>query len=69
MADYSTEIAHLEKVINAAMRRVSTDGLSTDFDLEAARKRLAALRKLDDAQRAAGLVRPTVTRIRLDSAW
>lgn len=67
MADHSKEIAELEALINGAVDSVSTDGLSTKFNLARARQRLKELRSEDDNSKA--LVRPTVTGMRLGGAW
>lgn len=48
MADYSTEIARLEAILNAGAKSVTTDGQKVDYDFDAIRKRLAELRALDD---------------------
>lgn len=63
---YEAEILRLETLINSATTSVSTDGLSTSFDLEEAKKRLAELRRLaGDTQ----MVRPRVVRVRLGGSW
>lgn len=66
MADYSIEIAALEAILNSGANSVSTDGLSTSYDLESVRKRLAELKAKDDASINAGNARPRIARIRLD---
>ena len=66
MADYSAEIQRLEELINSATNSVSTDGLSTNFNLEQARKRLAELYRLQGETK---LVRPRVVRVRLGGGW
>jgi len=58
---YEAEILRLETLINNATTSVSTDGLSTSFDLEQARKRLAELYRLQGDT----MVRPRVVRVRL----
>jgi hypothetical protein len=62
MADYSQEIAYLESVLNDAVSRVEVGETTTVLDLDAARKRLAELRGLDDDSAAAGRTRPRVFR-------
>jgi hypothetical protein len=64
--DYSAEIQQLEQLINSASSSVSTDGLSTSFDLDHAKKRLAELRRL---QGDLTLVRPKVATLNLGGAW
>lgn len=64
---YQQEIAQLEQLINSATKAVSTDGLSTSFDLEHAQKRLAELRRL--AATDMTLVRPKVASLNLGGAW
>jgi hypothetical protein len=64
--DYRREIQQLEALINSASTSVSTDGLSTSFDLDKARKRLAELRRLQGDLR---LVRPKVASLNLGGAW
>lgn len=66
MADYSIEIAALEAILNSGANSVSTDGLSTSYDLESVRKRLAELKAKDDASINNGNARPRIARIRLD---
>lgn len=65
MADHSVEIAALEALLNSAASSTSVDGLSTTFDLEAARIRLQELKATDDATLASGRVRPTKATIRM----
>lgn len=65
MADYSIEIAALEAILNSGASSVSTDGLSTSYDLDSVRKRLAELQAQDDASVNAGKARPRIARIRL----
>lgn len=48
MADYSAEIAQLKTLINAGVDTVTTDGQTTRFDIDAARKRLAELEAATD---------------------
>jgi hypothetical protein len=59
---FEAEILRLETLINSATNSVSTDGLSTSFDLEAAKKRLAELYLLAGQTT---MVRPRVVRVRL----
>jgi hypothetical protein len=66
MPDFSAEIAQLEQLINSATNSVSTDGLSTNFNLEHATKRLAELRRL---QGDLSMVRPKVSTMNLGGAW
>lgn len=69
MPNFSQEIAYLESVLNGATSRVDVAETSTFLDLDAARRRLAELRALDDGSIAAGRTRPRVFRTRLDCAW
>lgn len=48
MAGYEKEISDLEALLNSGAKDVSTDGQRTSFDLEVARDRLAALRRLSN---------------------
>jgi hypothetical protein len=65
MPDYSVEIAALEAILNSGAQSISTDGLSTTYDLAQVRKRLAELKAKDDATIASGNSRPRIARIRL----
>lgn len=67
MANYQTEIAALEAILNAGTSRVSVDGLSTEFDLEAVQRRLTELKRKDQGEIVKGNVRPVASTIRLDS--
>jgi hypothetical protein len=69
MADYSAEIELLESIVNGAATSVNVDGTSTQWDLAAAKKRLAELRNLDADSIAAGRTRPRVFKLNLDGAW
>lgn len=62
---YEAEILQLETLINSATTSVSTDGLSTSFDLDKAQKRLAELLRLQGST----MVRPRVVRVRLGGSW
>jgi hypothetical protein len=64
--DYSAEILNLEQLVNAATASVSADGLSTSFDLDKAKKRLAELYRL---QGETTMVRPRIVRVRLGGNW
>jgi hypothetical protein len=66
MPDFSAEIAQLEMLINSAATNVSADGLSTAFDLEHAKNRLAELRRLQNDLR---LVRPRIATLNLEACW
>jgi hypothetical protein len=66
MADYSQEISTLEALVNSATTSVSADGLSTSFDLDAAKKRLLELRRLQGDWQ---LVRPRVATLNLEGCW
>ena len=63
---YEAEIAQLEALINSATTSVSTDGLSTTFDLDKAERRLAELLRL---QGETTMVRPRIARVRLGGCW
>jgi hypothetical protein len=63
---YEAEILQLEALVNSATTSVSTDGLSTAFDLDEAKKRLAELRRLNGDTT---LVRPRMARVRLGGCW
>ena len=62
MANNAKKIAELEAIIQSGASRVSTDGTSTDFDLDAARQQLRRLREQDDAQQGR---RPVVASLNL----
>ena len=66
MADYSAEIAQIETILNSGTRSVSVDGMSTAYDHDSLRKRLAELRALDDSTLAAGKARPKNATIKLN---
>ena len=46
---YETEIAQLEAILNAGTSDVTVDGVRTTFDLDSVRRRLAELRRKQDA--------------------
>lgn len=48
---YEDEIAELESLLNDAASNVAVDGVGVTFDLEAARRRLAQLKRQQDATR------------------
>jgi hypothetical protein len=48
MPSYAAEIAELEQLLSSAVKDTSADGVRTSFDLDAARKRLAELKALQD---------------------
>lgn len=56
--DYSKEITRLEAIVNGATTSVSTDGLSTTFDLDAARTQLAELKRKQGSKSAKSLTKP-----------
>lgn len=58
MADNSAEIARLEAILSDGIQSQSVDGLSATRDLTEIRRRLAELRRDDDASIAAGKSRP-----------
>ena len=62
MPDNSAKIAELEALIQGATRRVTTDGTTTDFDLDKAREELRRLREQDTTQRGR---RPVISTINL----
>jgi hypothetical protein len=66
VADYSTEIAALEAILNAGTSSVSVDGMRVQHDLESVRKRLAELKALDDSIVAQGKRRPPSARVKLN---
>jgi hypothetical protein len=65
--DNSAEITVLEAILNSGAKSISTDGLSTEFDLDAVRKRLSELRQ----QQAPDLTRtrPRASTIDLSQVW
>jgi hypothetical protein len=65
--DYVREIAHLEQMINASTKGVTTEGVRTDFDLDQARRRLAELRRLSDPNHRS--VRPVVSSLNLGGCF
>lgn len=66
MADYSSEIAAIETILNAGAKSTSVDGLSVQYDFAALRKRLAELKALDDATLQAGNQRPKRATIKMN---
>lgn len=50
MADNTAEIALLRKILNSGTGRVTVDGETVQYDLEAARKRLNELVATDDTE-------------------
>lgn len=46
---YETEIANLEAILNAGASQVSVDGRNVAYDFDAIRRRLAELRRKQDA--------------------
>ena len=64
MADNAKKIAELEKIVQGATSRVTTDGTSTEFDLSAARAELRRLREQDDSQKGR---RPVISSINLSN--
>ena len=69
MADNTELITQLTSIVNGATNSVTIDGVTTRWDLEHAWKRLNELKLGDDASRAAGLVRPPVSRINIGGTW
>jgi hypothetical protein len=65
MADYSAEIAAIETILNSGATSISVDGLSTSYNFDQLRKRLAELKALDDSTIANGNVRPKRATIKL----
>jgi hypothetical protein len=63
---YEAEILQLEQLVNSATKSVSTDGLSTTFDLDEAKKRIAELRRL---QGDLTMVRPRLATLNLEGCW
>lgn len=62
---YDAEIKHLEAIVNGGVQSVATDGLSTTFSINDAKKRLAELKRLrgdSDAKRK-------VTPVDLGGCW
>lgn len=66
MADNTAQIAAIEAILNSGTSSISTDGLSTSYNLAELRKRLAELKAEDDDTIAAGRVRPRTARIKLN---
>jgi hypothetical protein len=64
MADNAQKIADLEAITQAGVDRVTTDGVTVDFDQAAAREELRRLRAADDAQKGR---RPVIATINLGS--
>jgi hypothetical protein len=62
MADNAQKIADLEAITQAGVDRVTTDGVTVDFDQAAAREELRRLRATDDAQKGR---RPVIATINL----
>lgn len=67
MASYAAEIARLRKLINTATRSTSTDGVSTSFDLEFAKRRLRELEQQDEDTTANR--RPTILGVNLGGCF
>lgn len=65
--DYSAEITVLEAILNSGAKSVSTDGLATQFDLDAVRKRRDELVRLQGGDLK--MVRPRISSVYLGSAW
>lgn len=49
MADNTEEIEELEEILNTGATKIVQDGMTVEIDQEAARRRLAELRRQDDA--------------------
>lgn len=64
-AKRAREKAQLEALISSGVKSVTTDGVTTSFDLDQARKRLDELKRLDRDADAKRLIQP----IDLGSAW
>lgn len=56
------QIADLESILNSGGKRVTTEGLSVDFDPNEIRRRLAALRQKADASK-----RPRIGKMNLSN--
>jgi len=48
--DYSKEIARLEKLLSSGVTSVTTDGVTTSYDLDVVRSRLAELKRLQSGK-------------------
>jgi hypothetical protein len=57
---YATKIANLEAILNSGATDVTVDGTRTVLNLDSVRKRIAELRRLDNAAR-----RPVISQIDL----
>jgi hypothetical protein len=57
-------IREIEEVLDAGIKRVGVDGLSTEFDLAVLQKRLEERRRQDNVTR-----RPAITRLLLDNSF
>lgn len=64
MPDHSQAIADLEEVLNAAETSTTVDGTSSTVNLNAARKRLAQLKR-EHTGTETYMVRPIMQQIRL----
>ena len=64
MSTLSDQIAALEATLNEAANRVTTDGVTVQYDLDAARRRLEELKRQQDGTR-----RPRVAQIDLSNTW
>lgn len=67
MASYTAEIARLRKLINTATRSTSTDGVSTSFDLDFAKRRLRELEQQDEDTTVTR--RPTILGVNLGGCF
>lgn len=62
MADHSTEIARIRRILSVGARSIDVDGQKTQIDLESLRKRLRELESQDDSLRGR---RPVVSKMNL----
>lgn len=67
MPNYTAEIRDLEQLINSAVTSSSADGVSASFDLDAARRRLAELKRLADPSN--NKTRRVISRVNMRNAW
>ncbi len=62
---YAKKIAQLEQLINGSVKSVTTDGVTTQFDLDLARARLAELKRLQGDSNA----KNKISTLNLRNCW
>lgn len=67
MPDNSAEIANLEAILNSGAKSVTTDGLTTEFDLAAIRLRRDELVRQQTGDLK--MIRPRTSNLYLGQCW